>query len=403
MTMYQIRRYSIDTAVGTNVCMRQKRRKQYIGGAMLTAFFLCFLLASFSEGATKNELQAQIDGLMKQITSLQHELSLQSSTPPVALPAPTSVRYVFIRNLSLGSTGEDVKQLQIVLNADSRTRVRESGTGSPGNETMYFGAATKAAVAKFQDLYAGEILIPSGLARGSGFVGEKTRIKLALVSLKGATEQQGVISKNIPTEADTSKQVVSAPQNSDALYISGLNEVIAKRGGNLTLLGNGFDLLKNTLHIEDKVIENIPSQNGTALTFAIPLDLSIDKHTVRIVNGRGKESNPMLFIVTKDNPTPPVIQTLTPPEGPYGQKITITGQNFSLTNNDILSSYSIIEDVPSLDGKTLTFEILPFPEIPELQVGVDLKKGFNLPLYFYVVNENGISEKFSPGKFLLKI
>jgi len=56
----------------------------------------------------------------------------------------------------------------------SDTKVAESGVGSPGNETEYFGTLTKKAVQKFQKKY--------GIAKegdsGYGYVGPKTRAKL---------------------------------------------------------------------------------------------------------------------------------------------------------------------------------------------------------------------------------
>lgn len=378
----------------------QKRLQQYVGVA-LSVFALHLLFIPCAQGATADEFHVQIDALMKQIASLQRELFLQSSAPPAALSGPTQV--VFTRNLWLGSAGNDVLKLQTVLNLDTRTRVRESGAGSPGDETTYFGSATKVAVVKFQELYAQEILIPSGILRGNGFVGEKTRGKLNVIFASGAATKK-TISKNIPPEVDTSKLPHSTLlQNSDAVSISGLHTVSVKRGGSLTVFGSGYDALKNTLYVGGKVLENVPSINGSALTFTVPLDLPIDTHYLRVKNAQGKESNSMLFIVTKDDSTPPVIETLTPEEGHYGQKITILGENFSLKGNDILSSYAIIEDIPSPDGTTLTFEILPFPAILEANVGADLKKSFELPIYFYVVNENGISNELSPGKFVLKI
>ena len=63
--------------------------------------------------------------------------------PPVAIiPVPT-------RNLLSGSVGEDVKNLQKILNAQGFT-VAASGPGSTGNETARFGALTRAAVIRFQ-------------------------------------------------------------------------------------------------------------------------------------------------------------------------------------------------------------------------------------------------------------
>ncbi|MFA6252225.1 MAG: peptidoglycan-binding protein [Candidatus Paceibacterota bacterium] len=77
----------------------------------------------------------------------------------------------FSSNLALGSRGEEVKYLQRFLNSDPDTKVAYTGYGSSGWETTYFGYSTRAAVIRFQNKYANEILYPIGRTRGTGFWG----------------------------------------------------------------------------------------------------------------------------------------------------------------------------------------------------------------------------------------
>lgn len=63
--------------------------------------------------------------------------------------APAHSDSVFARDLSTGASGDDVKALQVWLNAHGFV-IAASGPGSKGMETMTFGALTKVALAKFQ-------------------------------------------------------------------------------------------------------------------------------------------------------------------------------------------------------------------------------------------------------------
>lgn len=74
--------------------------------------------------------------------------------------------------------GEDVRKLQEILNFEKDTQVENSGTGSPGNESNYFGIKTKNAVARFQEKFKDEILSPAGLFKATGYFGRLTIKKI---------------------------------------------------------------------------------------------------------------------------------------------------------------------------------------------------------------------------------
>ena len=74
--------------------------------------------------------------------------------------------YNFTRDLALGSRGDDVKALQQFLNFHG-AQVSASGPGSPGKESIYFGRATKEALARWQ--------AANGISPASGYFGQKSR------------------------------------------------------------------------------------------------------------------------------------------------------------------------------------------------------------------------------------
>ncbi len=91
-------------------------------------------------------------------------------TTPSSTDTATSKNYTLSRDLKLGSTGEDVRVLQKFLNTHGAL-VAQTGAGSAGNETTYFGPATKKALALYQ--------AKKGINPTSGYFGPLTRSMVA--------------------------------------------------------------------------------------------------------------------------------------------------------------------------------------------------------------------------------
>jgi len=104
----------------------------------------------------------------------------QSSHPPVFTTTSATVsnvseptaQNVFVRNLTQNSAGGDVMSLQKFLN-HSGFSVASNGAGSLGNETDFFGPATKAALIKFQKTY--------DITPAVGYFGPETRYIIGVI------------------------------------------------------------------------------------------------------------------------------------------------------------------------------------------------------------------------------
>ncbi|HXK39789.1 MAG TPA: peptidoglycan-binding protein [Candidatus Paceibacterota bacterium] len=173
--------------------------------------------------------------------------------------------YAFYRNLKVGDTGEDVRELQRTLNQLPGTRVAETGLGSRGQETSYFGEKTRSAVIRYQELYARDILSPLGLSAGTGFVGASTRSKLAA----------GVVSPNVGAgqpAAPAATPQIGAPSISSVLPTHGV------AGTEVTLRGSGFAATGNTVLTPFGTIGNVLSLDGATIVLTVrePFPENID-------------------------------------------------------------------------------------------------------------------------------
>ena len=200
-------------------------------------------LAPMTAGAvTVAELQAQIQALLSQLQTLQGAAS--------GIPA-SCAGITFTRNLTVGSTGSDVKCLQASMNVLGYS-VASSGAGSPGFETMYFGPLTLVAVQKYQ---AAKGWTPAGQ------VGPLTRASLNAWLSGGAS---------VPTTAPTPGCPTGAMFNS----MTGAPCTTTTPAGPLT--GGAGDITVANLSTYSSTNVGEGSNNVKVVAFTVEADSSSD-------------------------------------------------------------------------------------------------------------------------------
>ncbi len=109
--------------------------------------------------AEQQQLIVMLLGQLKALVQQAMALGIQVSPQLQAYLVPSKLSDV-TSNLMLGSAGQEVKMLQQFLNSNG-FELAQSGVGSKGQETMYLGALTRAALMKYQaskDLFVSGIL-----------------------------------------------------------------------------------------------------------------------------------------------------------------------------------------------------------------------------------------------------
>lgn len=119
---------------------------------------------------------------------------------------------VLTRDLQLGSSGADVKSLQVFLNSSAATQVAAAGAGSPGLESTYFGGLTKAAAMKFQ--------AANNVSPIAGYVGAITRAAIAAVC--GKVNPPGTPgTPGVPVSGNGLKVVLSPDSPNNVSLVAG--------------------------------------------------------------------------------------------------------------------------------------------------------------------------------------
>lgn len=363
------------------------------------------------------------------------------------IPHAQAQTSAFTTNLSLGSKGSQVLALQKFLNRDSNTRIAAAGPGSPGNETSYFGVLTKAAVVRFQNKYAKEVLVPAGLGSGNGFVGAYTRAKLNALSVlaTGLDVKNRVPSAATSTATSTATRVatstdylVTATEKTDIYagdkkftnyqdqITDAINATVVSRGSvpmqtptttattfpsvvigipsprsgapgaKISLGGIGFTTNSIVYFGSDYVVRAVSKNAQGGISFSVP-PLPPGAYDIAVRTGN-TVSNTTPFVILGPESQPVRLDSVTPATVKYGETLIITGFGFTAQNNTVVTTHQKITSVPSSDGKTLSVTVAP----ESLRKYAKVSNGsVNLPMTVYVMNANGFSD--SEKSFTLTI
>lgn len=359
--------------------------------------------------------------------------------------AQVSASSVFTANLSLGSSGAQVAALQRILNRDSDTRVASAGPGSLGNETTYFGLLTQAAVVRFQEKYAREILTPAALTRGNGYVGSYTRAKLN--ALPAQTSAASPVSENPPitqaaqlaTATTTAPIAVATPPvtnylvndsekidiySGDAMIenirnriYAAINSAIATQsaatitlpaitladmpgvvigmlspqsevpGTRVSLQGDGISANSVVYFGSAYIVRAVSRDASGNFSFIVP-SIPPARYDIAVKTGNAV-SNTTMFVL-RDLRNPPVrVQDISPSAVAYGGTLTITGSGFTKHGNIVVTTYQKFTDVPSPNGTTLVVQFAPASLRESAKIGDGTK---SIPMSLYVVNDYGFSD-----------
>lgn len=225
--------------------------KTYFVAVLVCLFTFIGSLSFGVNYAYSQGTQNQLLDLRKQLNQIQQKLikqEMEGSDDSIDSVNGNTSQYESLfsqDNLQRGDRSQAVKDLQIALNSVPNLVVSESGPGSVGEETSYFGVKTHQAVIAFQDRYKDSVLKPLGLRKPTGVVGSQTKSKLRdLIGGKNLAVKEG--RKNVP-QYDTSTN-----DDDDNSRSSQSNQNNSSESTSLSDLRNRFTLDKWSFTQEEK-------------------------------------------------------------------------------------------------------------------------------------------------------
>lgn len=149
--------------------------KIHMSRSIYISAFIALVVLLAGVGTVDAQSTNRLQNLFDRVNELQAQLQNDQSSN-VANSGQTTNCSSFKQDLFFGDSGKAVKNLQEFLNGNGFP-VANTGPGSPGQETTYFGPATMQAVKEYQRQFSNKILLPAGLGKASGYWGPQSQQK----------------------------------------------------------------------------------------------------------------------------------------------------------------------------------------------------------------------------------
>ena len=329
----------------------------------------------------------------------------------------------FSRDLSIGSRGEDVRELQRWLNTQGFT-VASQGPGSPGQETGFFGEMTRAALARFQ--------FENAIEPARGFFGPATRAVVNSYAALGHSseskqtelpdggfEHQQEEAFDIPFDADP--RPGEDPLHTEEALLPNVGQNASERpsiahpfvydgypGASFPLSGMNFASDGNTVIFEGErtySIENLSSSSsGRLISVPVP-DIPPGKYDLRVRHSGGMSDrrDSAFFYVTDEALSRPSVDSISPGTiTSPSDTITVRGSGFLSEKNEVRGTAGTLSDLSSSDGTTLSFSLSDFEFFEEVTKGLaeaggeGSEDGWRFVFRIVVANAGGVSDLADP-------
>lgn len=285
---------------------------------------------SFSRAEAADALSYKIEALRTQIASLTAELNSL-----LAEQGKGNGGYVFKRNLTIGSQGDDVTVLQKFLVG--------KGYLSKDNVSGYYGVATKTALAKYQ--------LSVRISPADGYFGVITRNKVS-ADMGSPTLVQPTVSLVQAKAADNNVIYSDETMVVFGTNLDGDTKVYIQAANSLRYEFKSSSQQKEQISIVGFGSEVVP--NGYYDLFVVRSGVMSNKLRVQYIN----HSNG------------PAIVSISPSSGPVGSTVLLTVQGFDTRNyNTVIFNGKDLTAISSTDGRSMKFIV---PETAPGVVGVSV-------------------------------